>query len=91
MLRNLGAGTSEASKILPGNGVWAFFYILPIEGVHYAPQGAGLGQFVTKQPDRVFIGRRGPEIEVQEPHSGQLVADHELHHRVAEIVLHLKD
>jgi hypothetical protein len=40
----------------------------------------------------VFSSGVGPaEIEAQEPHPGQPVADHELHSRVAQIVLCLHD
>ena len=39
----------------------------------------------------VLVRGRPPQIEAEEPHPGQPVADHELHPRVAEVVLRLED
>lgn len=41
--------------------------------------------------DRVLVGRRSAKIKAQEAHPGQAVPDHELHLRIAEIVLRPKD
>lgn len=64
---------------------------LPVEGLHHPPQRAGLRQPVAEVPDRVLVRRRPAEVEAQEAHPGQPVPDHELHLRVAQIVLRLKD
>ncbi len=64
---------------------------MPVEGLHHPPQGAGLGQLVPEQTDGVLIRRRAPKIELQEPHPGEPVPDHELHFRIREIVLGLQD
>jgi len=64
---------------------------LPVEGLHHPPQGPGLGQTVAEVANGVLVRRRGAEVEAQKPHPRQPVADHELHPRIREVVLRLKD
>lgn len=76
---------------LARHGDVTFLVELPVEGLHHPLQRPRLGQPVAKLPDSVLVGRRRAAIETEEPHPGEPVADHELHARVAQIVLRLQN
>jgi hypothetical protein len=46
---------------------------------------------VAEMADRILVGRCVPERQFKEPHPTQPVPDHELHARIRQIVLCLKD
>ncbi len=87
----LGRGNQGSVDDLARHREVALLLQLPVEGLHHPPQGAGLGEFVTEQANGVLVWRRATQIELQKPHPGEPVPDHELHLRVGEIVLGLKD
>ncbi len=67
----LGRGNEGGVDDLAGHRQVALLLQLPVEGLHYPPQGAGLGQLVPEQADHVLVGCRAAKIELQEPHPGQ--------------------
>jgi hypothetical protein len=76
---------------LPGNRDVSLLPELPVAGLHHPLGRAGLGRPVAEVPERVLVGRRRAEIEAEEPHRREPVADHELHARIREVVPRLQD